>query len=78
MRPFRHPTDTTKEEIEVLSAIDSDEYYVNNIVADKGNPKNWKFKVQSVDYESVDYSWLNWTSVKYLAALDSYSKEYPL
>ena len=37
----------TKEDIEVLSAIDLDEYYVDKIVAheDKGrNPKNWKFK----------------------------------
>ena len=30
---FRHPTEMTKEDIEVLSAIDLDEYYVDEIVA---------------------------------------------
>ena len=39
----------TKEEIEVLSAIDLDEYNVEMIVdhEQKGrNPKNWKFKIR--------------------------------
>ena len=43
----------TKEEIEVLSEIDLDEYYVNKIVSHekKGRePKNWKFKVRWVEY----------------------------
>ena len=70
----------TKEEIEVLSAIDLDEYYVEKIVAheEQGrNPKNWKFKVRWVGYESEEDSWLNWTAVKDLAALETYSKNYP-
>jgi hypothetical protein len=57
-----------------------DEYYVDKIVAheEKGqNPKNWKFKERWVWYESEDDSWLNWTAVKDLAALDTYSKEHP-
>ena len=33
LRPFRHPTEMTKEEIEVLSAVDLDEYCVDKIVA---------------------------------------------
>ena len=49
LRLFRHPTEMTKEEIEVLSTIDLDEYYVEKIVAhkEKGrNLKNWKFKLR--------------------------------
>ena len=67
----------TKEEIEVLS-VDLDEYYVDKIVSQKKckNPKNWKFKVRLVGYEPEDDSWLNWTSVKDLAALDTYSREH--
>ena len=44
----RDATDMTKEEIEVLSAIDLDEYYVDKIVSHEEkhrNPKNWKFKL---------------------------------
>ena len=70
----------TKEEIEVLSAVDLDEYYVEKIVAHEGkgrNPKNWKFKVRWVGYEPEEDTWLNWTAVKDLAALDTYSKEHP-
>ena len=51
----------TKEEIEVLSAIDLDEYYVDKIVAHEENgrnPMNWKFKVRWVVYEPEDDSWL--------------------
>ena len=32
LRPFRHPAEMTKEEIEVLSTVDLDEYYVEKIV----------------------------------------------
>ena len=80
LRPFRHPTEMTKEVIKVLSAIDLDEYYVDKIMAheEKGwNPKNWKFKVKWIGYETEDDSWLNWPAVKDLATLDSYSKEHP-
>ena len=51
------PTSLTKEEIEVLSAIDLGEYYVDKIVVhdEKGrNPKNWKFIVRWVGYEPED------------------------
>ena len=69
----------TREEIEVLASIDLNEYYVDKIVEDeeKGkNPKNWKFKVRWVGYEPEDDSWLNWTAVEDLAALDTCSKEH--
>ena len=35
MQPFRQSTEMTEEEIEVLSAIELDEYYVDKIVAHK-------------------------------------------
>ena len=37
----------TKKEIEVLSAIDLDEYYVDKIVAHEENGRNPKLEVQS-------------------------------
>jgi hypothetical protein len=80
LRLFRHPAEMTKEEIEVFSAVDLDEYYVDKIVAheEKGrNTKNCSFKVRWVGYEPEEDSWLNWTAVKDLAALDTYSKEHP-
>ena len=70
----------SKEELEVLSAVDLDEYYVEKIVSheEKGkNRKNRSFKVRWVGYEPEEDSWLNWTAVKDLAALDTYSKEHP-
>ena len=70
----------TNEEIDVLSAICLDEYYVDKIVAheERGrNLKNWKFKVRWVGYEPEDDSWLNWTAVKDLSDLDSYSRVHP-
>ena len=59
---------------------DVDEYYVDKIVAHEEkdrNPTNWKFKVRWVGYEPEDDSWFNWTGVKDLDALDTYSKEHP-
>jgi len=59
----------------VLSAIGFD---VDKIVAheEKGRSlKNWKLKVRWVGYEPEDDSWLNWSAVKDLAALDTC--EYP-
>ena len=70
----------TKEEIDVLSAIDLDEYYVDKIVSHEEKvriAKNWKFKVRWIGYEPEDYLWLDRTAVRDLAALDSYSKEHP-
>ena len=61
LRIFRHPTEMTREEIEVLASIDLDEYYVDKIVGheEKGkNPKNWKFKVRWVGYEPEEDTWL--------------------
>ena len=57
----------SKEELEVLSAVDLDEYYVKKIVAheEKGkNPKNWSFKAIWVGYEPEEDSSINWTAVK--------------
>jgi len=36
LRPYKHPVEMTKEEIEVLSPVDLDEYYVEKIVAHEG------------------------------------------
>ena len=62
-----------------MVAIDLDKYCVDKIVEheEKGkNSKNWKFKVRWVGYEPQEDSWLNWTAVKDLAALDTYSREH--
>ena len=40
LRPFRHPAEMTKEEIEVLLAVDLDEYYVDKIVAHERKGRN--------------------------------------
>ena len=63
-----------------LASIDLDEYYVDKIVEHEENrkySKNWKFKVRWVVNEPEENSWLNWTAVKDLAALDTYSREHP-
>ena len=49
LRIFRHPTEMTREVIEVLASIDLYEYYVDKIAEHeekRKSPKNWEFKVR--------------------------------
>ena len=38
---------------------------------------NWKFLVRWAGYEQDENSWLNWNTVKDLAALDTYCQYHP-
>jgi hypothetical protein len=80
LRPFRHPTDMTIEEAMNLAAVDLDEFHVEKIVTHSGggkDPKKWTFRVRWVGYEEGDDTWLPWSAVKDLEALDVYSQAYP-
>jgi hypothetical protein len=76
LRVFRHPKEMTLEEAIALAAVDLDEFYVEKVVSheEKGkNPKNWKYLVRWLGYEEGDDSWLNWSAVKDLEALEEYA-----
>jgi len=53
-----------------------DEFYFEKIIGYSGsekNPKKLKFRVRWLKYEPEDYTILDWSEVKGLAALDEYS-----
>jgi hypothetical protein len=80
LRPFRHPKNMTLEEATALAAVDLDEFYVEKIVKHDAVGKNknkWRFRVRWLGYEPDDDTWLYWTAVKDLAAMDEYSEEHP-
>jgi hypothetical protein len=61
-----------------LAAVDLDEFYVEKIVEHEEtgrDHKKWKYRVRWSGYEPEDDTWLPWSSVKDLAALDDYIKE---
>jgi hypothetical protein len=65
------------EEARALAAVDLNEYYVESIVRHVGtskDPKKWSYLVRWLGYEEGDDSWLPWSSVKNLEALDEYAK----
>jgi hypothetical protein len=77
LRPFRHPANMTLEEAINLASVDMDEFYVEKIVGHAGvgnNPKKWKFLVRWLGYEPQDDTWLAWSAVKDLEALEVYAK----
>jgi hypothetical protein len=77
LRVFRHPTEFTLQEAIALAAVDLDEFYVEKIVrhVEMGkNPKKWKYLVRWLGYEEGDDSWLDWTAVKDLEALEEYAQ----
>jgi hypothetical protein len=80
LRLFRHPANMGIEEISALAAVDLDEFYVEKIInhVELGkDPKKWRFRVRWQGYEPEDDTWLEWSAVKDLVALDEYSKEHP-
>jgi hypothetical protein len=80
LRAFRHPKEMTTEEAAALAATDLDEFHVESIVDHEGegkDPKKWKFRVRWLGYEPEDDTWLKWSAVKDLEALDTYSQANP-
>jgi len=70
----------TTEEAAALAATDLDDFHVESIVDHEGegkDPKKWKFRVRWLGYEPEDDTWLKWSAVKDLEALDTYSQANP-
>jgi hypothetical protein len=66
----------TMAEATSLAALDLDEFNVESIVEHKekgNNPKRWTYRVRWLGYEEGDDTWLSYSSVKYLTALDEYA-----
>jgi hypothetical protein len=80
LRPFRHPTNMTLQEVTDLASVDMDEFFVEKIITHVGTTKDfkkWSFRVRWLGYEPEDDTWLKWSAVKDLAAMDEYSKAHP-
>jgi hypothetical protein len=76
LRVFRHPKTMTMAEATTLAAVDLDEFYVESIVEHKRNENNlkrWTYRVRWLGYEEGDDTWLPYSSVKHLTALDEYA-----
>ena len=76
LRVFRHPSEMMWEEKIKLASVDLDEFYVDKIVRHSGNgnnPKKWSYLVRWLGYEGDD-SWLPYSAVKDLEALDEYAR----
>jgi hypothetical protein len=57
-----------------------DEFFVEKIITHVGTTKDfkkWSFRVRWLGYEPEDDTWLKWSAVKDLAAMDEYSKAHP-
>jgi hypothetical protein len=66
----------TMAEATSLAAVDLDEFYVESIVEHRGsgsNPRRWTYRVRWLGYEEGDDTWLPYSSVKNLTALDDYA-----
>jgi hypothetical protein len=77
LRVFRHPAEMTLQEATSLAAVDLDEFYVQEIVEHEGSSKDvkkWRFKIRWLGYEPEDDTWLPWSSVKDLEALEKYGQ----
>jgi hypothetical protein len=78
LKHFRHPAEMTEEEAIALAAVDMDEFYVDSIIDhtwDGKNPKKWSYRVRWAGYEPEDDTWLPWSSVKDLEALDKFIED---
>jgi len=70
----------TTDKAAALAAKDLDEFHVESIMYHEGkskNPKKWKFQVRWLGYEPEDDTWLKWSAVKDLGALDTYNQPHP-
>jgi hypothetical protein len=77
---FEAPEGMTKSQILELAGVDSDEFVVDFIVDHRQNGSNkrqWEFLVRWKGYEPDEDTWLPWSEVKDLAALDVYSEQHP-
>jgi len=57
-----------------------DSFHVESIVdheVEGKDAKKWKFRVRWLRYEPEDDTWLKWSAVKDLEALDTYSQANP-
>ena len=73
LRLFQHPPDMSREEMVDLAAIDLDEFHFEKNIEHrrKGkNPTKWEYRVRWSGYEEGDDSWLPWSSVKDVTAMD--------
>jgi cleavage and polyadenylation specificity factor subunit 1 len=78
IKAFRHPAEMTEEEATALAAVDMDEFYVDSIIDhtwEGKNPKKWKYRVRWLGYEPEDDTWLPWSSIKDLEALDKFIED---
>jgi hypothetical protein len=79
LRIFKHPAEMTEEEAAPFAAASMDVFYVGRIRASMSgrNPKKWQYRLRCLGYEEVDDTWLRWSLVKSLRALDGYDEEGP-
>lgn len=77
---FELEPNMTREDVLAIAAVDSDNYIVDHIVDHRQhgtNIRKWEFLVRWEGYEPAEDTWLPWTEVKNLAALDAYSRLHP-
>jgi hypothetical protein len=78
LRLFVVPSTFIHSDILALAAADKDEFVVDSIISHTGTSKrNFKFQVRWLGYEPDEDTWLPYSEVKDLAALDIYSRAHP-
>jgi hypothetical protein len=78
LRLFNCPDNTTPNELLELASADKDEFIVDFIVQHTGTKKsNYEFLIRWQGYDPADDTWLPYSEVKDLQALDDYSRTHP-
>jgi hypothetical protein len=78
LRLFTCADNTNPQELLEIAAADKDEYVVESIVNHRGNKKsNYEFLIRWLGYDPADDTWLKYSDVKDLQALDNYSIDHP-